>query len=210
MQVLTMKSTGLNFARLFMAGILALGFSLPSHSSGTDAPAQVVDKLHSELLYIMKEAKTLGYEGRFKRLDPIIMETFDLPFIAKIAVGRYWRTFDDNQKRRFVEIFSNLSVATYANRFDGFSGERFTVTSKESLPRGRIMVRTQLIKPDGERIDLDYILNKNKGAWRIINVIAEGVSDLSLKRADYTAYIKGNGYDAFMDKLNEKIATYSE
>ncbi len=205
-----MKSTGLNFARLFMAGILALGFSLPSHSSGTDAPAQVVDKLHSELLYIMKEAKTLGYEGRFKRLDPIIMETFDLPFIAKIAVGRYWRTFDDNQKRRFVEIFSNLSVATYANRFDGFSGERFTVTSKESLPRGRIMVRTQLIKPDGERIDLDYILNKNKGAWRIINVIAEGVSDLSLKRADYTAYIKGNGYDAFMDKLNEKIATYSE
>ncbi|MDH3928703.1 MAG: ABC transporter substrate-binding protein, partial [Deltaproteobacteria bacterium] len=40
--------------------------------------------------------------------------------------------------------------------------------------------------------------------------IAEGVSDLSLKRADYTSYLKKNGFDALLKKLNEKIQNYAK
>jgi phospholipid transport system substrate-binding protein len=56
---------------------------------------------------------------------------------------------------------------------------------------------------------LDYILHRTEDQWRIINVIAEGVSDLALKRAEYAAFLKVKGFDALLMKLNEKIAQYS-
>ena len=65
------------------------------------------------------------------------------------------------------------------------------------------------LKSDGGKVSLDYILHLAGNEWRIINVIANGVSDLALKRADYTSYLKGKGFDALLAKLNEKIAQYS-
>ncbi len=103
-----------------------------------------------------------------------------------------------------------MSIATYANRFDGYSGERFKTISGEELKRGNRLVKTLLIKANGEEIELDYILHQNNDQWRIINVIAEGVSDLSLKRADYTSYLKKYSFDALLEKLNEKINQYAD
>jgi phospholipid transport system substrate-binding protein len=158
----------------------------------------------------MKEAKELGYAGRYDRLSPVVTAAFDLPFIARIVVGRYWRSFDDEEKANFVETFSRLSIATYAGRFDGYSGERFKVVSSKESRHGRIIVRSILIKPEGDEIKLDYILHKSGNKWHIINVVANGVSDLSLKRSDYTAFLKKKGLKSLIDKLNEKISCYAE
>ena len=142
--------------------------------------------------------------------SPVIKEVFDLPFIARIVVGRYWSTFSDDEKSKFLESFSRLSIATYADNFDGYSGERFKTVSTKKLNRDRIMVRSLLIKADGEEIELDYIFHERDKEWRVINVIAQGVSDLSLKRSDYTTFIKKNGVESLLDKLNEKISSYSK
>lgn len=69
------------------------------------------------------------------------------------------------------------------------------------------MVRTHLIKTTSEAIDLDYILHENNGAWQVINVLADGISDLSLKRADYTSILKQQGINALIDKTNAKISS---
>ena len=74
---------------------------------------------------------------------------------------------------------------------------------------GRILVQSQLIKSDGGQVQLDYLLHRTGSRWRIINIIAEGVSDLALKRADYSAFLKNNGFEALLKKLNEKISQYS-
>ena len=69
-------------------------------------------------------------------------------------------------------------------------------------------MRTVIVKADGERVTLDYVLRDNEGMWQIVNVIADGVSDLSLKRADYTAVIKSEGFNSLVSKLSDKIAYY--
>jgi phospholipid transport system substrate-binding protein len=53
--------------------------------------------------------------------------------MAQVVVGRQWRQFSDEQKSTFVEMFSKLSVATHAARFDGFSGQRFEIRSDKKL-----------------------------------------------------------------------------
>jgi phospholipid transport system substrate-binding protein len=193
-----------------MLALLALPLLAPAVAPAADTAATVVEGLHAELLFVMKQAKKLGYAGRYQRLAPTVSASYDFPYISKVVVGRYWRSFTAEQKSRFIEVFGNLSIATYANRFDGYSGEGFKTIAAEELKRGQCLVKTVLIKANGEEIELDYVLHRNNDQWRIINVIAEGVSDLSLKRADYTAYIKKNGFDALLKELHEKIQNHAK
>ncbi len=196
--------------KLVVITIFALLSLLVAPAGAADTAAKVVEVLHAELLFVMKQAKKLGYAGRYQRLAPTVTASYDFPYISKVVVGRYWRSFTAEQKAQFIRAFSKLSIATYANRFDGYSGERFKTISGEELKRGHRLVNTVLIKANGEEIELDYILHQNNDQWLIINVIAEGVSDLSLKRADYTSYLKKNGFDALLKKLNEKIQNYAK
>ena len=190
--------------------LLQLGPSGPLFGETPPNARVVIDSLHATLLSTMKEADQLGYTGRYNTFDPVIRRTFDLPTIARIAVGRYWKEFDEGQKTDLVGTFSDLSVATYASRFDGYSGEIFRFVSEKPLKKNRMLIRTQLIKKDGETVSLDYILHQVNGPWQIVNVIAEGVSDISLKRGQYTAIIKKHGFESLLTKLKEKIEGYSK
>ena len=195
------------FPSLAMA-IVLLTLSVPVAATNIDSAAKVVERLHAELLEVMKKADGLGYKGRYQRLKPVVISSYDLPFISKVVVGRYWSEFSEEQKEQFVDTFTKLSIATYANQFNGYSGERFKTISAEESKRGRLLIKTALIKSNGEEIELDYILHQNGHQWQIINVIAQGVSDLSLKRAQYTSYLKKDGFDALLQEIKDKINRY--
>ena len=196
--------------RLFVIAILALSLLLFPPATAADSATQLIENLHAELLGVMKQAGELGYAGRYKRLAPVVTSTYDLPFIAKTVVGRYWKKFTTEQQLEFVETFTRMSIATHADRFDGYSGERFKTISEDPLRRGRLVVKTVLIKSSGEQVQLDYILHQSSDQWRVINVVAQGVSDLSLKRADYTSYLKKKSFDDFLGKINQKIEQYEK
>ena len=189
--------------------ILAMPIATPSPSAGDRGTIEVVERLHTTLLAVMKEGDQIGYQGRYDRLAPVIKTSFDMPFISKTVLGKYWETFNYEQRSRFVEAFTKMSIATYAANFDRYSGERFKMVSEKEVSGGRILVQSQLIKSDGGKIQLDYLLHRTGSQWRIINIIAEGVSDLALKRADYSAFLKNKGFEALIEKLNEKVGQYS-
>jgi phospholipid transport system substrate-binding protein len=199
----------MNLIRIFAIAFFVIHLGLPLPVRGEQQAQVVVEGLHAALLETMKDAGRLGYSGRYERLEPVIRTSFDLPFILRVTVGRYWKEFDDGQRADLVEKFSELSVATYASRFDDFSGEMFQFVSMEALKRGRVLIRTNFVKADGEVIHFDYILHQAEGQWRIINVIVDGVSDLSLKRAQYTSIVKNEGFGALLEKFNEKIQDYA-
>jgi phospholipid transport system substrate-binding protein len=189
--------------------ILTMHIAMPCPSAGDRGAIEVVEKLHATLLAVMKEGDQIGYSGRYDKLAPVIKASFDMPFISKTVLGKYWETFNNGQRSRFVEAFTQMSIATYAANFDRYSGERFKMVSEKEVSGGRILVQSQLIKSDGGQVQLDYLLHRTRSQWRIINVIAEGVSDLALKRADYSAFLKNKGFEALIEKLNEKVGQYS-
>ncbi len=191
--------------RLLLVPILVMLIFMLSRPAGADTARQVVENLHSTLMSVMKQAGELGYKGRYDRLAPVIKSGFDFTFISRIVAGRYWHNFSEEERGKFVEVFTRLSIATYAGRFDGYSGEYFKMVSAKELRRGRLMIKTVLVKRNRDEVELDYILHNRDNQWLIINVIANGVSDISLKRADYTAFLKKKGFKALLDKLAEKI-----
>jgi len=154
----------------------------------------------------MKQGATLTLMERRERLRPVVTATHDLPFIAHFALGRYWRKVSAAERERYVRAFTEMSIATYAERFDGYSGESFRVLASEPAPRGDRLVRTELVKSNGETVSLDYLLRRRDDQWRIINVVAEGVSNLALKRAEYAGFVRRNGFDALMERMEAKLA----
>ncbi len=192
-----------------MIKCLVLLFALIAGNVQAEAqtsPQGVVEQLHATLLQAMTGAEKLGYQGRYDLLSPVLAQSFDFPAIARIVTARHWKRFSEAEQARFLETFAELSAATYAVNFARFSGERFATLGTAESKAGTV-VRTELVKSDGDKVPLTYLLHKSAdGSWRVVNVIAQGVSDLALKRAEYAAVINAEGLDSLIKRLDAKIA----
>jgi phospholipid transport system substrate-binding protein len=58
-------------------------------------------------------------------------------------------------------------------------------------------------------VKFDYQMKKKDEGWQIINIIADGVSDLALKRSEYTSILSRDGFDVLIAKITEKIDNYA-
>ncbi len=205
------RLTGLS--RFVQIGIVAfvisavLGTPASAPASAKEA-SEVVEKLQASLLSVMKRADELGYQGRYRQLAPVVVQSYDVPFLARVSVGKYWKTLNKEQKRALVAEFHRLSVSTYANRLDGYSGETFAVVSQKDLPRGGRLVESLFTKSDGEQLHFNYVLRQRRGRWRIVNVIIDGVSDLALKRAEYTSLMEQEGFSGLIGRIQKQISKY--
>ncbi len=188
--------------------LLMLPISLVGNVSAStaEAPEQIIQKLQSSLIQVMREGPQLGYEGRYKALTPVIDQSHDIELIIKTILGAtYWAQLDNDQKNLVIDTFRQLSIATYAGRFTQHEGEQFEVIEQRELPHEQMLVRSQLTKSDGGVVNFDYVLQQKEGRWRIVNILFDGVSDLAIKRGEYRSIMQRDGFAALIELLKEKI-----
>jgi len=187
----------------------------PESASETPAqsisPQEVIEEFHAGLLGVMKAADELGYGGRFEKLAPIVNGVFDTRFMAEKSIGRHWRTISEQEQERLLTTFGRYTVANYAGRFNGFTGEEFKTLGEEPSLRSTTLVRTELIIPEEDAVHLDYRLRSVEGDWKIIDVYLDGtVSELALRRSQYSALIRREGLEALIAALDAKMVELAE
>ena len=169
----------------------------------------MVNQLHAALIRAMKGGHTLGYEGRYKLLAPVILKSYDMPYIAQLTLGSYWSTLSEAQRDQFIQVLQQYSIANYAAEFDSYNGGSFETQSEQSAQPGIDSVSSTFTAGSGKQHQFNYLLRQTPKGWRIINVIVDGVSDLSLKRSQYAYVMKTEGFDALIKKLKESIQKFS-
>ena len=179
---------------------------VPSAATAADAPRVLIGQLDDALLATMKQAKALGYAGRYRNLAPMVGRAYDFPAVAGLVLGARWAQFRPAQQREFITALTDYTVATYAARFDGYAGERFSIKSVQSLRADRVVVYTVLTESDGTAHRLDYLMQSTGGQWRIVNVVADGVSDLALKHAEFTHLLDAHGFAGLIAGLQRYTA----
>ena len=201
---MTQDLIGRRIALAGLAGVVAAltTFKLPADSR---APARLVDEFHASLLAVMRAAKTLGFNGRYARLKPSIEASFHLPAMAQIASGSFWRKASPDQQAQLIQVFSEVSFGTYAQRFSGFSGQSFqTIVTREG-PQQTMLVDTVLKNPSDPDVALTYVCREIKGTWRIIDVLLDtGISELAVRRSEYRRILKSDGIDGLIATLKRK------
>lgn len=193
----------------------ASGNALPSDSEASktsrpasNSPSEVVANLQQGLLWVMKNAQSLGFQGRYEYLLPIVQKDFDVTFMGSKSVGRHWKELDVEQQSEWLGQFTEYLTSNYAGQFKSWDGESFEMLGEEPAPRDTRVVLTRLIVPGSEDVVLNYRLRKaSKGQWRIIDVYLKGtVSELALRRSDFSSILKKKGFGQLVVAMNKKIA----
>ena len=186
---------------------LALGAVLPFPALAQSAPAEVVERFHAALIELMRNARSLGTRGRFERLRPAMEAAFDLPAMTRIAVGPPWSRMGREEQAALVQAFSDWSVATYANRFNGYSGESFTTSGETTLQSGDRLVRTSLNRVSDAPVQLNYLLRGGAGGWRIVDVYLTGtISELASRRSEFAGVLQSGGAERLAVELRRRTA----
>ena len=190
-------------------GILWLS-APPALATPPDSASHAVESLHQVLTEAMKDAESLGYQGRFELIAPAVNRYIDQHFMASKAIGRYWRKLSDEERERWLETFAALTVANYAGRFTGYSGEHFILDGEDDAPHETKLVKTTLVLPEEDDVTINYRLHKTESGWRIIDVYLNGtVSELSLRRSEYSSAMKRDGFEVLIAAVEKKLADFA-
>jgi phospholipid transport system substrate-binding protein len=193
------------FKRLL--GATLLGVLWLSAAAAQEArPTTVIEELNATLLAVMTAADELGYEGRYKQLAPVLEASYDFPLMTRIASGTAWRDMTAGQQAELVALFTEMSIANYAARFDGYGGEAFEILGEEPVPRDAVVVESRLVRPKDKPVALNYVMRDEAGDWRIVDVLLDAkFSELARQKAEFAAVLRNGGVADLAALLQEKI-----
>jgi len=138
-------------------------------------------------------SKKVPATERLTRFRQLFQADFDGPGIARFVLGRYWRSASEQEQQEFLKLFEDYVVFVYGTRLSSFNGETFRV--KGSRPEGNgVVVATDILNPGGEPpIKVDWRLISDNGAFKINDVIIEGISMLVTQRSEFASIIQRHG-----------------
>ena len=190
---------------LFAASLTVAIFAAPTEVLAAD-PEDSVRNLYQTLLLTMKDGRILGESRRYARIEPVIHRQFDIPLIARLAVGPSWAALSPDQQQRVTTAFASYIAATYADRFDSYSGQQLEVIGHQQSGSG-VMVRTRIVKTNGETVGIEYLMRQNDGSWRITDVYLDGsISQLATQRSEFGAIMRRDGFEGLIAVLNRKVS----
>ncbi|MEE9139309.1 MAG: ABC transporter substrate-binding protein [Alphaproteobacteria bacterium] len=194
----------------FVALIVAVLIALSARAE-QEPPRILIDEFHAVLVNVMEEADSLGYDGRYDWLSPVVEDTFNLDFMARVTAGRFWKKASDQERERFVGAFGRMSVAIYASRFDDYAGEQFEVLAVESVPRESVLIKSNIVKKDGSKVAINYLLRQFDDEWRIIDIYLKGsISELATRKSEYSSILRRKGLEGLIVALDDKVATLAQ
>src|SRR6516164_9340304 len=191
-------------AGLCIALSLAVG-TFPENTSALADPQSNVRGFYDALLTTMRNGPTLGQSGRYARLAPVVDRVFDVPSMTRLAIGSSWAALSPAQQQQLVEAFRHYIAATYADRFDSYSGQQLQVTG-ERPNHEAVVVQTTIVKSDGDTTTLDYLMRQNQGSWQVSDVYFDGtISQVAIHRSEFDSILRLDGVDGLVIALIREV-----
>jgi phospholipid transport system substrate-binding protein len=194
------------FFLLLAAIAVAAGLGAQTVRTATDSPTATITSLQQGLIETARERPSASLDERYAALEPLIVATHDLAYIAEFALRRQWAALGEADRQRYVAAFQRLSIMTYAARFKAVGESTFRpITAGSADATGRVQVSTAVARADQPDVSLEYVLQHDGQDWRVINIVADGVSDLALKRAEYSRVFASGGIEGLIAELEQQI-----
>jgi phospholipid transport system substrate-binding protein len=199
--------------RRFLLTTLWLLIGMASPAVAPDAAAADPNVFMSELWTRAVEilGKKVPQTERLARFRELFQADFDGPGIARFVLGRYWRSASHQEQQEFLKLFEDYVIFVYGTRLSSFNGERFKVRGNRAEESG-IIVSTDILSPSGEApIKVDWRLVTDNGAFKINDVVIEGISMMVTQRSEFASVIQRHGgqVSGLLELMREKTKTAS-
>lgn len=175
--------------------------------SAADDPAAVVRDTAERVLDSLRSdrARYQDDHALFQLVRDVVFPRLDRERTAQWVLGANWRTATPAQREQFIAEFSDLLLRTYGTALRQYDSEKLNYLPAQ-VPAGadRVTVRTEIIRPDGPKVSVDYLLTNRSGEWKVYDVIIENVSLVVTYRSEYSAIIKRDGMDGLLKQLADR------
>ncbi len=199
------------FVPMLTAAVLLTAASLAAaptvRADGTQAsPEEFIRSIADDVLAVLRD-DSLDADAKRARLERELDSCCDFETTSKLVLARNWRKFSPEQQREFVALFKRYLIVTYQGNIDAYGGETVEISGGREEARGDYTVMTQIKRQGAEDIAVDYRLRRiADGSWRIIDVIAEGISLVSNLRSQFQEVVSRRGPEGLLGALREKTA----
>jgi phospholipid transport system substrate-binding protein len=150
--------------------------------------------------------ENLEREAKWSEVGRIIYDGFDFRSMSQSVLATNWRTATPEEKRQFVEYFTQYLEATYRDKIEAYTNQRVEYLN-ESIRGDRAVVDT-VILTDSTQIPVSYKLRLNEDGWHTYDVVIEGVSLVNNYRSTFTAIIKSEGMEGLLNDMQARIDRY--
>lgn len=190
-------------ACVLLAGLVATPAGAESLAPEV-AEAPVV-QLQDALLESMAAGGERTFEQRRARLETVVRATHHFDVIAVFILGREAQALSRQERSELAERLAHLTAMQYASRFDGGGEIDFERTEVRDYGSRRAIVRTRLVRAQDAPVSLDYVVQRHGGEVGIINVIADGVSEVAIKRVEYGRVFRSDGLAGVLAHIDRQI-----
>lgn len=198
-----------------IAAIVALMFVTTPHAYANTPPnndseaSAFIDHLGKRVITLLSNPKK-ATKRKIKTFRKIFTSALDMRLIAKQVLGRHWRTAPEEQRKKYIHLFSEYVVQIYLTQFSSYSGESFDVLKEQASAGEDRMVKTRVIRDNGEITYVDFRVRHAEERFRVVDVAIRGVSLLVAKRSEFDAIIRRRGLNGLIEQLEHQVSKASE
>ena len=167
--------------------------------------ASYIENLGEQVIAAMAD-KSLSESDRVRYFGELLVRDLDIPVIARFALGKHWRKTTKDQRRAYIDAFTDFIVQTYSTRLGGASVDHFEITRTRSVGKKDILVQSRVAQSDSKPIRADWRMRERDGRFRILDVSVEGVSMALMLRHEFESVLRNQGgVDGLIKALRARI-----
>ena len=176
--------------------------------AGDDEDAAQFVRSFGDQAIAMLSDPVLAPEDREREFRRLLTDGFHLELIGRFVLGRHWRRASDEERAEFQRLFEDYVVASYAQQLANYAGEQLVIQRGQVKGERGALVSSQITRPQGDPIQVEWRLRRAGEGWRIIDVVVEGISMAVTHRSEFSSVIGSHGgrIDGLLEVLRGKTA----
>jgi phospholipid transport system substrate-binding protein len=191
---------------LRLAPVLLL---LPGRSAqatvSADAAQQMIQEVGTQVLAILRD-QGLDNRQKFERLVALLDGPIDLELIARLILGRHWRSASEVQRTEYLQLFRAFALDNLASRLHVYDGQDFEIVGAQAVDERDAVVATRVTGGSRPPLKVDWrVRERDDGHLVAIDVIVEGVSLIVTQRSEFSAVIERRGMDGLLAELRQRV-----
>ncbi len=194
----------LTLALVAMTGVASVAYAMAQAGSAS----QFIHQLGNQAIATL-QTPGITLEEREARFRGILRQGFDVPFIGRFVLGRYWKQTAPEVRDDYLNLFSEYLLQIYSARLGGYAGETLSVLAERPAGAKDVVVSTRIERPSGPAITAEWRVRVTDSRLRIIDVSVEGVSMVVTQRSEFASVIRRNGVEGLIEVLRARTTKIS-
>ncbi len=182
-----------------LGGWVLGGTARAAETDPTEAAAAFIEALGVEVQAIQATAPP-----RRAALQELIRGGFDLDLTSQLVLGKFWGRATPEQRTEFKHLFAQYLLNAYARQLDAYRIETLAVVACNRVGENDFLVRTSIVR-DGDTAEAVWRVRARGGAYRIIDVLIDGISLTLTQRSEFASVIGREGLDGMLAVLRERV-----